>query len=169
MKITKTLLVALLLAIISGSYSMAEMLTVDAGPPAAPGATGIAVDIKIDNGSNTAAASFTVTYDTTKLTLKGVSSSFFGTFASQNISPSSIIVGSNTYTQSMAHNPTTSGTMLSAARTTNGPSGQQTLFTLTFDVAGNATGNCPIDIVSSLIENYAAGYNTPTAVPMLVG
>jgi hypothetical protein len=78
MKIFKTLPVAVLLALISISYSFAETLTIDVESPAAPGASGVSVDINIDDGSNTAGASFTITYDTTKLTLIGVSSSFFG-------------------------------------------------------------------------------------------
>jgi hypothetical protein len=69
----------------------------------------------------------------------------------------------------MVDNLITSGTMLAAARTTNGEGGQQTLFTIIFDVAGDATGDYPISIVSSIIENEAAGYSTPTTVPMLVG
>ena len=45
----------------------------------------IAIEVRVDDASAIAGASFTVTYDTANLTLASVESNFFDTFVNQNI------------------------------------------------------------------------------------
>ena len=165
----KILQAAMLLVLITNFSSYAEMLSVNGGTPVAPGAAGVSVDINIDDASNIAGASFIVTYDTTKLTLIGVASTFFDSFSSRDIYPSAVTVGTGSYTQGLLLTPTTNGTMLTAVRPDNGQAGEHTIFTLSFDVALDAVGDYPINIISATIDNEAAGYSTTTVLPMLVG
>lgn len=50
------------------------------------------VVIRVDDATMVAGAAFTVTFDAVNLDLTGVSSAFFGTFADQGISPTSVTV-----------------------------------------------------------------------------
>ncbi len=168
----KILSVALLLALFCSATSFAERLTVDAPASVVSGTTGVLVNINIDNGLNTAGASFTVTYDAAKLQYKSVSSTFFAAFSNQNINPSSVSVGTPpiTYTKGLVDNPSSGKVMLAAAQTANGTAGAKTLFTLTFDVINGVTGNALINITATTINNTAAGYPAGgAAIPMLVG
>ncbi len=148
---------------------LAETFTVGSGT-VYPGET-VSIDVTVDTGANTAGAAFKVTYNSEKLTLDSVSSTYFGTFASQNISPTSIEVDGETYTQPIIENKVTNGSMIAGARTeTDGTTPDPILFTLNFSTPDEATpDDYPIGIVESVLNNPAAGYDTDTAIPMLVG
>ncbi|MBE0677093.1 MAG: hypothetical protein IH591_20740 [Bacteroidales bacterium] len=148
--------------LLAASFVSAETLTVVTGGPVQPGATGVTVDIEIDTAVNTAGASFTVTYDTDNLILTNVESSFFDLIDSTTVGP-------DTYEQALVYNTIPTGVMLAGARATNGTSGQQTIYTLTFDITGTASGDYPISIIRSEITNADAGYPPDTPLPMLVG
>ena len=127
------------------------------------------VVIRVDDATMVAGAAFTVTFDAVNLDLTGVSSAFFGTFADQGISPTSVTVDTVTYYSPLVSNPVTKGAMLAAARTSNGTGTQVPLFTLTFLVKGS-TGTYPISIVPSNVSNTAAGYAaTGELIPSLIG
>ena len=133
-----------------------------------PGET-VAIDIKVDDASMVAGASFTVTFDTDNLTLSSVTSTFFDTFTNQGISPATVTVGSTTYDRPLVTNPTATGCMLAGARVTNGTGTNVTLFTLNFQLNG-ASGSYPITVVQSTIANTSAGYSaTGEQIPALVG
>jgi len=133
----------------------------------------VSVDITVDDPSQIAGAAFTVLYDTEDLTLTGVSSTFFDTFANQGITQTSVTVDGETYTRPLAINdiPETGmmmgGTMIAAARVQAGETTNSTLFTLTFDLPGSFNGIYSIMIVPSTINNPAAGWNGEPS-PMLV-
>ncbi|MEA3417724.1 MAG: CFI-box-CTERM domain-containing protein [Thermodesulfobacteriota bacterium] len=133
----------------------------------------VSVNVTVDNPSQIAGAAFTVLYDTEDLTLTSVTSTFFDTFANQGITPTSVIVGGETYTQPLVTNdiPETNtmmgGTMIAAARVQAGAT-NTTVFTLTFDLTNAFNGTYPIMIVPSTINNPDAGWNGE-ASPMLVG
>lgn len=134
----------------------------------------VSVDVTVDNPSQIAGAAFTVLYDAEDLTLTSVTSTFFDTFANQGITPTSVTVGDETYTQPLVTNDITEtgtmmmgGTMIAAARVQAGAT-NPALFTLTFDLANAFNGTYPILIVPSVINNPDAGWNGE-ASPMLVG
>lgn len=167
--VLSTLLVC---SLFSATTIFAETLTVSSDS----GAPGTTVTLQVTLGGNTAGvagASFTLDYDRTNLSLTAIRSSFFPTFTTQNITPATIAVetasGTVTYEKALVVND--SGTMVAAARATNGPTGNQTLFELDFQIAGNAIvgASFPVQIVPSSIHNQDAGYNTAATIPMLVG
>lgn len=123
------------------------------------------VQVKVNDASAIAGASFTVTYDTANLTLSGIASSFFGTFDNQAIdTPDSdanggyVIVDSvNYYSPLVIASATDDGNMLAAAMFDNGSGIDELLFTLTFSASGS-TGVYPISVSQSVITNVDAGY-----------
>ncbi len=136
------------------------------------GAPGDLVTVSVLLGNNTngvAGTAFTLAYDTTRLSLNAVRSDFFPLFSNQNISPPTVEIDGRTYDRAVVVNP--EGTMLAAARTTNGELGNQELFQLDFTIAANAPvgESLPIRILPSQISNSAAGYDTLTTLPLLVG
>lgn len=172
MKYRKQLLACSLLSVLLFASAHAEELTVSTtDSTVSPGQTGVSVDILINEGGNTAGASFTVNYDANKLEYDSVDSSFFGTFQAQGITPDSVEVDSVTYTKGLVGNSATTGkVLLAAAQAENGGSGQGTLFTLTFNVKSDAiAGGTQLSITQTSITNADAGYSTATAIPMLVG
>ena len=143
-----------------------------------PGST-VNLPVTVSDPSQIAGAAFTLTYDTTKLTLQTISSTFFDTFENQwnslspvpnPLPPTSVVVDSKTYNQPLLSNLSGSALMISAARCKAGLT-NITLFTLTFQVAANAVaGNYPVTISQSTISNTAAGYAaTGETIPVLVG
>lgn len=142
------------------------------------GSDPIVVEVRIDDETIVAGASFKITYDTSKLSLSGVGSTFFDTFTHQNIptpseTPGYITVGGTEYYSPIVSNPVTAGTMLAAARVNNETGGKKTLFTLNFQYIGGATGlplTLPVAITQSIINNTNAGYpDAGEAIPYLVG
>ena len=133
-----------------------------------PGQT-IDVDIQVDDATLVAGAAFTVTFDGANLELTKVSSTFFGTFTDQGISPAAVTVNETTYYSPLIKNPITTGVMLAAARKSNGTGTQVPLFTLSFLAKGSA-GAYPISIVPSRITNTTAGYpEAGEPIPYLMG
>ncbi|NTU72597.1 hypothetical protein HGB07_00240 [Candidatus Roizmanbacteria bacterium] len=137
----------------------------------------IAVEVRINDATIVAGASFAITYDTTKLSLSSVASTFFNTFTNQSIpTPNNqgyVTVDSTNYYSPIVKNPFTTGTMLAAARVNNGTGANQTLFTLNFQFIGNSGTlplTMPVTISQSIINNTNAGYNSAgEAIPFLVG
>lgn len=140
----------------------------------------VSVEIRVNDASTIAGASFTVTYDTASLSLSSVNSSFFGTFINQSIpTPSNqgyVTVDSKNYYSPLVENPVsnlsgivTTGSMIAAARVDNGAGINATLFTLQFNLIGSA-GTYPVSIVQSKISNTNAGYSASgELIPFLVG
>ena len=133
-----------------------------------PGQT-IDVDIQVDDATLVAGAAFTVTFDAASLTLTKVSSTYFGTFADQGLTPTAVTVNTVTWYSPLITNPVKTGVMLAAARTSNGTGAQVPLFTLSFLVQGSS-GSFPIAITQSRIANTAAGYAAAgELIPYLMG
>jgi hypothetical protein len=155
------------------SSSGQSTITVNEGDP-------IAIEVHINDASAVAGASFTVTYDTTNLTLTNVESAFFGTFVSQSIptplDQGYVTVDSTNYYSPIVDNSVnglsgdvTTGSMLAAARVDNGTGLNGKLFTLHFTLTG-AVGSYPINIIQSKINNVEAGYSAEgDLIPLLVG
>lgn len=140
----------------------------------------IIVDVTIDDATVVAGASFTIKYDTASLSLTNVESTFFDTFANQNIpTPNDqgyVTVDAVDYYRPLIHNtvsglsaPVTTGSMLAAAKVDNGTGINVTIFTLTFDAIGTS-GVFPLSISQSIINNVDAGYAAGgETIPYLVG
>ena len=140
----------------------------------------IAIEVRVDDASAIAGASFTVIYDTANLTLASVESSFFGTFVNQDIpTPSDqgyvTVDSTDYYSPLMANNVSgldgdvTTGSMLAAARVDNGAGTDVPLFTLHFTLSGIA-GTYPVSVIQSKINNTDAGYSaTGDLIPFFVG
>lgn len=152
------------LSIVSGTGT--NTLTVTQGDP-------ITLEVRVDDASVIAGASFTITYDTANLLLSDVSSTFFDTFVNQSIpTPNDqgyVTVDTDNYSSPLVDNPVATGSMLAAARVNNGTGTDATLFILSFELIGN-TGTYPVSIVQSVISNVAAGYpEAGEGIPFLVG
>ncbi len=150
---------------------------------ASPGA---AVDVNITVSGyaqeQIAGAAFTITYNPAYLTLTGVDSSFFGTFAKQwsSLKPapdpmpaSSVSINGKQYNQPLLfHNlggAQAGKTMIAAVHVTSGTPAN--LFVLHFSVVSSAPeGTYPIGIVNTVLNDVNAGYKaTGESIPMLVG
>jgi hypothetical protein len=133
----------------------------------ATGTTGIPVAVTVSDPVGIAGAAFTLSYDTTKLSVTNVTSSFFGTFSSMGYdSTDGLSDGKvDTYSSPVVVNPAEGGkiTKIAAARPTGGTAADgTTLFTLTVDIidATAETGaTFPITITPTTLSNEAAGYN----------
>lgn len=126
-------------------------------------------DVRVDNASMVAGAAFTVTWDTTNITLVNISSDFFETFSKQGISPVHVTVDGKTYYSPFASKNMPQGCMVAGARKRNGTGTNIPLFTLKFLLNG-ATGSYPIQVIQSKISNTNAGYSQlGQPVPFFVG
>ena len=154
---------------VQAANKILSVIPTDLGASTIPGKT-IEVDIRVDDATMVAGAAFTVTFDGANLELTKVSSTFFGTFTDQGISPAAVTVNETTYYSPLIKNPITTGVMLAAARTGNGTGIQAPLFTLSFLVKGSS-GTHQISIVQSRIKNTIAGYAAPDGelIPFLMG
>lgn len=133
-----------------------------------PGQT-IDVDIRVDDAAMVAGAAFTVTFDAANLELTKVSSTYFGTFADQGLTPAAVTVDTVTYYSPLITNPVKTDVMLAAARKSNGTGALDPLFTLSFLVQGSS-GSYPIAIAQSRIANTTAGYAAAgELIPYLMG
>jgi len=152
--------------------SGSNVITVNHGDP-------IAVEVRVDDASTVAGASFTVTYNADNLapsTEEPVTSSFFGTFVQQGLlspptDPAFVTVpgDSTMYYSPMVNNPAPAGLMIAAARVDNGSGSNIAIFTLHFELTG-VPGSYPISIVPSIITNTDAGYDAAgEPIPLLVG
>lgn len=149
---------------------------------ASPGA---AVDVNITVSGyaqeKIAGAAFTITYNPAYLTLTGVDSSFFDTFAKQwnSLKPkpdpmpaSSVSVNGKQYNQPLLfHNLSgaqAGKTMVAAVHVTSGT--PINLFVLHFSVVSSAPeGTYPIAIINTVLNDVNAGYKaTGESIPMLV-
>lgn len=133
----------------------------------------VTVNVVLNDAASTAGAAFTILYNKTSLTLLKVESTFFGTFAAQNITPTQIVVDNITYNGPVLYNANTitTGSLFAAARKDNGSGTNVTIFTLTFTIAASAAaGSHVIAVTDSTIKNTAAGYSASgEKIPLLVG
>jgi hypothetical protein len=180
MKIKKAFLFFAVLSAILFAASGALAVTLTVGQVAGKETATVQVPITVDVPNTIAGAAFTVTYDTTKLTLTNVQSTFFDTFQNQwnqvnpvpnPLPPTSVIVDSVTYSQPLLSNKISTGTMIAAARCTPAGGANSTLFTLSFELNDGAPlGEYPVAVISSVINNTNAGYDAGgEAIPMLIG
>ena len=176
---TTTALSAVLFALllISVAPAASETITVESAD-AAPGDT-LTLSVTIDVPDNTAAAVFTLTYDTRYLNLTGIDSSFFDTFQSQWLSafpqpnplpPDQVEVDGTTYTRPLLSRTETGMTLIAAAKVQPN-NASSTLFTLHFTVAADTPdGIYPVSISPTLLDNPAYGYDAGgETLPILVG
>jgi len=131
----------------------------------------IDIDISVDDPVGIAGAAFTITYDTSVLSVD-VDSVFFDTFVNQfagTSAPTEVVVDGMTYTQPLLANDVSgTGTRVAAARAIAADASNTTLFTL--HVVGDASGVYPITIAQTVLDNTAAGYDAAgEAIPYLVG
>ncbi len=159
------------------SSADAETLTIGSAT-GQPGGT-VVLPVTVDTPGNIAAAAFTITYNSTYITLTDVQSTFFDTFAHQwnelepvpdPLPPTEVTVDGTTYTQPLLYHTNGGSTMIAAARVKAGET-QHTLFTLHFTLSDTIpAGSYPIGISASVISNTDAGYPSGgEAVPVLIG
>ena len=140
----------------------------------------VQIPITVDNPIGIAGASFTLTYDSSKITLTDVQSTFFDTFMNQwnsldtipnPLPPTSIELGGSTYTQPLIKNPVAPGATISAARCTPSDNSSNTLLVLSFTLKpGASVGGYAIGVSSSVIDDTAAGYDeSGKSIPVLMG
>ncbi len=132
------------------------------------------LEVRVDDASAVAGAAFTVTYDGNHILVPTATSSFFGTFVSQNIpTPNNqgyVTVNSVDYYSPLVTHPesATGKTMLAGARKDNGSGANVALFTLHCESIGDP-GTYTIAITKTTIENAQAGFAQPTEIDELVG
>ena len=159
----------------------AETLTMSSGS----GGPGEIVTLTVTLGENTGVAgvSFTLDYDSSMLEIydandpadllptSGVRSNFFPLFSTQGMPSDTAVTDEGiTYDKPLVVNP--EGTMIAAARATNGTETTATLFEIDFRIRdGAADGVYNIAIVPSVLFNESAGYDpvNGTEIPMLIG
>jgi hypothetical protein len=158
--------------------SPAVQITVGSGN-AQPGQS-VVLPITVDVPGGIAGAAFTLTYDTTKLTLDSITSTFFDTFTNQwssllpvpnPLPPGTVVVDNVTYNQPLLKNTVINvGTRIAAARCKAGAV-STTLFTVAFTVKPSVTpGEIPVNIIQTVLNNTNAGYSAGgEAVPILIG
>lgn len=176
MTLKKTLLYLMAIALVMlpvAADAVTLTVTDDSG---AQGAT-VNVDVTVDDPSEIAGATFTITYDNTVLTLTDIQSTFFDTFENQWVEfsttpypPNSVNVGGDDYFQPLLSNEVSTGVSVAAARCDDGAV-QTTMFSLEFTIDGAAPcGDYPITIEQTFIDNETAGYPVGGEyLPMLIG
>ncbi len=159
----------------------AETLTMSS----ASGAPGEIVTLTVALGENigVAGASFTLDYDPSMLEIydsndpadllptSGVRSDFFPLFSTQGMPSDTAVSGDGvTYNKALVVNP--EGTMIAAARATNGTEATTTLFEIDFRIKNGAIdGTHSVAIIPTRLYNESAGYDpvNGTEIPMLIG
>ena len=131
------------------------------------------VEVRVNDASGIAGASFTVTYSTAHLILSGITSTFFDTFVEQGIpAPNDqgyVTVDSINYYSPLVMKHFSTGSMVSAARKDNGSGTDVALFTLHF-ISSGSTGVYPLSVTASTVNNTEAGFSADgEQVPLLVG
>jgi hypothetical protein len=137
------------------------------------------IEIRLNDATDIAGASFTITYDTQNLFLANVESSFFQAFDEQITPAPGCVTLDKEYCSPIVDNivnnidaPVTTGSMIAAVRVDNGAGTNVTIFTLKFQLKdGGVPGQYPVDIIQSRIENVSSGYTTVGGdlIPFLVG
>jgi len=180
MKTKRAITALLIFAMTIAAASSAFAVTLTVGTNSGASDATLQVPITVDNPVGIAGAAFTVTYDTTALTLIDIESTFFDTFANQWVgtpneasAPTSVTVDSQTYSQPLITNDITGvGTRIAAARcTAETTSSNTTLFTLSFRLkSGAQVTTYNIGITATTLNNTDAGYAAEgEAIPVLVG
>jgi hypothetical protein len=174
-----TIVITLALAIGSTVNAFGVALTVGSAAADLRSDHTVSIDISVDNPSQITGAAFTLTYDTSALTLTSVQSDFFATFAEQftNWAPQDSLtqllqmLNESPYSQPLLMGPQgVSGARIAAARVKDGELSNTTIFTLTFDISNATTGNYIIGLSPTVISNTAAGYSAGgEVIPMLTG
>jgi hypothetical protein len=162
MRIISLFISIMMIVVIAGTAEAATLSVSNAS--GVPGdKVSVTVSVALAPGAETdagvAGVAFTIKYNTYRLTLTGVKSSYFDTFPSP-------VEG---YSQAIVTNTVSGvGTSIAAARTTAG--GPGTLFTLDFTIKDTApAGDCTINIAKTIPNNPDAGWNGTDGVPMIVG
>jgi hypothetical protein len=172
-----SLVIFCLIALLVTGRSEAETLTIESAD-GHPGDT-LILPVTIDIPVNTAAAVFTLTYNTQYLTLTDIQSSFFETFFNQwnaltpqpvPLPPDQVTVDGTVYTQPIESRTISGSTFIAAARAQTN-SITTTVFTLSFTLhADIPDGSYPISISPTQINNTAYGYaGSGETVPILLG
>ena len=175
---TTTILAVFTMVVLAATSAFGVTMTV--GTISGPENQTLQVPITVDNSTTIAGAAFTVTYDTTHLTLTEIQSTFFDTFANQwaglanppnPLPPNSVTVDSINYDQPLIENVVTTGSRIAAARCTPSNGSNTTLFTLSFQLnQGSPAGTYSIGVASTTLNNTSAGYSSGgETIPMLVG
>lgn len=132
--------------------------------------TGFSVDVEVDDAQYILGAAFTVQYDTARLSLTSVESTFFDTFENQfeeagayNDPPVSVTVDEVTYTSPLVAGPQSTeagGNCIAGVCARSAGTGSATLCTLHFEVSDAAYGDSfAITVAPSVIDNETAGYD----------
>jgi hypothetical protein len=174
----KPVVFMVLLIVFNSSAVLALTMTVGKGSADLDKTVQVPITVDVPNGI--AGAAFTITFDSSKITLSDVQSTFFTTFQNQwnalipvpdPLPPISAEVGGVVYTRPLLTNPVLSGSMVAAARCTPADNSNHVLFNLSFVLKGGAPpGTYAVGIVSSKIGNTDAGYDVAGEfIPMLMG
>ena len=153
--------------------------TITVGSADAEPGDSLSLEVSIDIPDNTAAAVFTLTYDTQYLTLAGIDSIFFDTFHNQWLAtvpqpsplpPDQVTVDGTIYTRPLLAATETGMTLIAAAKVQPGNT-TSILFTLHFTVAADAPdGIYTVSISPTVLDNPAYGYDAAgETLPILVG
>jgi hypothetical protein len=170
----------LLLALTVSAYAEDLTLKLETGKSVVQGEE-VIIPIDAVNATNAAkgvaGAAFTVTFDTAALEYLGVTSSFFGTFAAQGITPTSVDLDGtgplSPYTQPLLANSETAGKVMVAAALAESKSisagSKATLFLVRFKAKANAAvGATNVSLTKTSITNSDAGYPTATDIDVLM-
>ena len=173
---TITILPILAALLLTAPCAYAVDLTVGSSDGNAVGDT-IAIPITASDATGIAGAAFTVQYNTTDLEVTAVDSDFFDTFQNQFAGTpaaltTTVDVDGVTYDQPLVTNPVDevglTGMRIAAARALAAADlSNSTLFTLSVRILN--AGSHPMGITATTIQNAAAGYDTPTEIPYLIG
>lgn len=180
MKIRRIVFIFVIILLISFKSDSVSALTLTVGNESGDLDQTVQVPISVDDPTGIAAAAFTITYDTSSITLTDVQSTFFETFQNQwneidlvpdPLPPASVEVGGVTYIQPLLKNDISSGTMIVAARCTPADDSNHVLFTLSFELnEGASHGIYEVGLTRSIIKNTNAGYDeNGEYIPVLIG
>lgn len=160
--ITACVIFAMLFCLASGAFAAAPKLTVGSASIGA-GSSGT-VNITADNAEGITGAAFTLTYDTSVLSIN-VTSTFFDTFANQNFTTEDGLGADNKvdgYDSPLVTNEVSgTGMRIAAANATAADGTNKTLFTLEVTVSDTAEDDAAYDIniTATTLNNTAAGYS----------
>jgi len=180
MKIKKFMFIGLITVLISFNSFSASALTLTVGNSAADVGQTVHISVTVDDPSGISGAAFTLTYDSSLITLTDVQSTFFDFFENQwnaiipvpdPLPPTSVEVESTTYTQPLLKNTGSSGTLISAARCEPADDSNSTLVEISFVLnEGASAGTYAVSITSSVIHNTDVGYDeSGESIPILIG
>ncbi len=189
MSFIRTAIISMLTVVLSATYSLGAVLSVGDVYVDKQQNNSVSVDITVDDTSEIAGSALKVVYNSSEIQLTSVESRFFDTFINQLIDlpgagdpfvdPSDGI----TYVPITNNGTTTnipvpsgddqplftqfdspSGTILVGGRVQPGAQGNNTLYTLTFDVSQANQGLYPIEVVQNTSEQGVGGL-----LPIFIG